>query len=356
MKTSTILRLTTCVLLLTICVLLLATATHAQTIRRVNNNPGVTGINVYTTAQAAHDAAAANDILIVEPSVTNYGNLILTKPLKIYGNGYFLDTNTELKADLRTSGLGSIKFDTGSGGSTISGLVGSFNVYGVSNITIQRCNGGVSISASNVAGTTITNVSDIVISQNYFDGSVGAYIGTAGYTISNVLVSNNFLRDIDHNTNPGTYSNWIVRNNTFLNTSGVTAASRLVNSVFENNLIPFPPASGFSFAFTNVTFTNNVSYTTHFGTSNGNQANFAVTPELIGTGASISPDEAYQIKAGSALKTAGSAGTEVGAYGGATPYVVSGIPAIPSIVNMSNTATGSNTVPLNVTISVKSNN
>lgn len=30
---------------------------HAQTIRRVNNNPGVTGTNIYSTLQAAHDAA-----------------------------------------------------------------------------------------------------------------------------------------------------------------------------------------------------------------------------------------------------------------------------------------------------------
>lgn len=105
-----------------------------------------------------------------------------------------------------------------------------------------------------------------------------------------------------------------------------------------------------------MTFINNISYTTHFGTANGNQANFAVTPELVGAGAGVSTDESYQIKAGSPLKTAGSGGTEVGAFGGTTPYVVSGIPAIPSIVNMNNTATGSNTVPLSVTISVKGNN
>ena len=78
--------------LLTSHILLLCIAAHAQTIRRVNNNAGVTGVNVYTTAQAAHDAAVANDILMIEPSVTTYENLILTKPLKIYGNGYFLST------------------------------------------------------------------------------------------------------------------------------------------------------------------------------------------------------------------------------------------------------------------------
>lgn len=355
MKPTRISHLTSYILLLTTCVLLFNT-TYAQTIRRVNNNLGVTGVNVYTTAQAAHNAATANDIMIIEPSATSYGNLTLTKPLKIYGNGYFLDTNTELKVDKQNSSLSTVKFDTGSGGSSIYGVTASIDISGVSNISIQRCKiDNISLNANNSTGTFIS-ISNILISQNFIVNSIVGYVGDPDYMISNILVTNNFLRMIECNSNPGIFNNWLVQNNTFLNLFTVTAPSRLVNSVFINNLIPSPPANGFSFAFTNVSFSNNVSYTTHFGNSNGNQSNFAVTPELVGSGAGISDDEAYQIKPGSPLKTAGSGGTEVGAYGGATPYVVSGIPAIPSIVNMNNTATGSNTVPLSVTISVKSNN
>ena len=55
---------------LTLLLLLLATATFAQTIRRVNADATVTGINVYTTLQAAHDAAIAGDVLIVEPGAS----------------------------------------------------------------------------------------------------------------------------------------------------------------------------------------------------------------------------------------------------------------------------------------------
>ena len=227
MRTSTILLLTTCVLLL-------ATATQAQTIRRVNNNPGVTGVNVYTTAQAAHDAAAANDILIIEPSVTTYGDLTLTKPLKIYGNGYFLDTNTELKVDNRSSLIGEVRFHAGSGGSEIYGIdTGSASVNNVSNITIQRCK----IGNISILGGTIINVSNIIISQNFIANSISGSIGISGYVISNILITNNFLRMIDYSTNPGTYNNWIVQNNTFLNSLGVTAASKLINSVFENTIV-----------------------------------------------------------------------------------------------------------------------
>jgi hypothetical protein len=37
--------------------LAISCSTFAQTIRRCNNNPSVTGVNIYTTIQAAHDAA-----------------------------------------------------------------------------------------------------------------------------------------------------------------------------------------------------------------------------------------------------------------------------------------------------------
>lgn len=328
----------------------ICTIAHAQTIRRVNNNPGVTGVNVYATAQAAHDAASANDILMIEPSATSYGNLTLTKPLKIYGNGHWLEINTELKVDQRSSVLNLVYFDTGSGGSEIYGITvsgtGDIHVHGVSNITIQRCYFGrfLRIHTSNVASTQTNNVANIIISGNFGSSLVASPSGA--FTISNVLIANNILGDMNASSNPNV-QNWVVKNNTFY-----ASAILLVNSIFENNLLAVSAAVSFN----NVTYSYNVSAGGTFSGGIGNQNSVAVSSELIGTGAGISADEAYQIKAGSPLKTAGSAGTEVGAYGGATPYVVSGIPAIPSITNMNNTATGSNTVPLQVTISVKGNN
>ena len=125
----------------------------------------------YTTAQAAHDAAAANDILMIEPSGNSYGDLTLTKPLKIYGNGFFLTTNTELKADQRNSTLGYVYFNTGSGGSYINGLeTSSIHIQGVSNITVQSCkiNSTLYVRTSNVANTLNANVSNVWISNNYF--------------------------------------------------------------------------------------------------------------------------------------------------------------------------------------------
>jgi hypothetical protein len=152
--------------LITICLFFfLITSAMAQTTRRVNNNFGVSGTNVYATPQAAHDAAVANDILIIDPSTTAYGDLTLTKPLKIYGNGYFLNVNTELKVDQRPSSLGIVWFNTGSGGSEMYGIsITSIAIQGVSNITLSRNNlGPVYLYTVNKVGTINTNVSNILI-------------------------------------------------------------------------------------------------------------------------------------------------------------------------------------------------
>ncbi len=331
----------------------------AQTIRRVNNNPGVTGVNVYSSAQAAHDAAAANDILLIEPSDTDYGDLILTKPLKIYGNGYFLDVNTELRADDRNSEFSSIKFSTGSDGAEVYGIVASSVIYifGVSNIRISRCLiATLRVYTTNLAGTNNFDVTGLVISQNYFTGQLtsgyqgGTNAGVA--TIENVLIANNIF---DNQNGHGTIftadnqviQNWIVRNNDFYgNTENQLS---LVNSVFENNLC----SDITTLNFENVTLSYNVSSEQLFEGGVGNQNNVAVSIEFTQTG---SDDEWFVLKPTSTLKTAGSAGVEVGAFGGTDPYVISGIPPIPSVTEMFNTGTGSDDVPLQVTISVQANN
>lgn len=327
------------------------TAVFAQTIRRVNNNPGVTGVNVYSSLQAAHDAASSNDVLLIEPSNTSYGNLTATKPLKIYGNGHFLWVNTELKADTRSSIVETIRFNTGSGGSELYGVAATqvIHVHGVSNVKIIRCmatSGGVNLTPANVANTTSTNISNIQIVGNYMNSvTVNA---AAGYTISNVLVSNNILHNLVAETDP-VIQNWVVRNNTFFSNNYL----KLVNGILENNIFS---AGTQTFLLTNVTASYNVAGNTLFSSGNGNQNNYAVAAEHIGAGTGISEDEAYMLKPGSPLKTAGSGGTEVGAFGGTTPYVVSAVPPIPSITGMVNSATGSNATPLQVTISVKANN
>ena len=58
----------------------------AQTILVVDNNPGTNA--AYTDVQAAHDAAAAGDIIYVQPSASVYGAITITKPITIVGRSH----------------------------------------------------------------------------------------------------------------------------------------------------------------------------------------------------------------------------------------------------------------------------
>jgi hypothetical protein len=329
--------------------LLLSSHLFAQTIRRVNNNFGASGANVYSTPQAANDAAQPGDIMIIEPSSTSYGDLTITKPLKIYGNGYFLSTNTELKADQRSSVLAYVYFDTGSNGSEIYGLdLYSSVVKGASNIKIARSKMSYIYIYNYDVANVYHNVTDILVEQNYISGSVSPN-GSSGYTIANVIIKNNILGGVYANSDPYIQS-WVVTNNTFINASTVLTLS---NSVAENNLFN----NAVTVTFYNSTASYNVSAGTTFnGIGVGNIDNYPVPAELTPGGPGISSDENYMVQAGSPLKTAGNGGIEVGAFGGGAPYVISGIPATPAVLKMINSATGDGSNPLQVTISVKSNN
>ncbi len=106
-----------------LCLLAFSFSASAQTIRRVNNNAGVTGVNVYTTIQAAHDAAVAGDIVYVEPSLSDYGSLTATKRLTIIGNGYNLNENTNTSFDKKESKITSFSFGIGSQNSVLMSIV-----------------------------------------------------------------------------------------------------------------------------------------------------------------------------------------------------------------------------------------
>lgn len=347
--------------------------TQAQTIRRVNNNPGVTGVNVYASVQSAHDAANPNDILMIEPSSISYGNLVVTKPITVYGSGFFKSTNTELMSDQRSSTLGEVSFGAGCSGSSFYSLViSTFRLLNnglnlnssISNLTIERCliQSEISINTPyNSSSIGTHNVANIIVRRNYL-GSISMF-STSPAVLSNVIISNNIITGnfqvgVIQGNGVGDVSNVLVQYNTIKNFAGAITNYTLKNAVFENNILTNPDNTngGYSLGFVNVTMSNNISHGNHFPAINGNQNNVNVAAALVGSGAGISLDEAYQPKAGSSLKTAGSGGTEVGAFGGPTPYVISGIPPFPTIQTMLNTGTGSNTTPVQVTISVKSNN
>jgi hypothetical protein len=340
----------------------------AQTIRRVNNNDGMTGTNVYATVQAAHDAASNGDIILVEPSVTSYGDLKCAKNLKIYGNGYWLDKNGgNLKANLLSSKLGAVEFVPGSNGSEIYGceLSSWFWIQAASDITIARNRySSLYIEGRYVPPVGVAqyaNVTDILFTQNYggLIDLIGYTVEGVDYTVSNTTVTNNYI--VGAITTRSPVGNSVIKYNTIQ-----PGSMTLLNAVFENNILIYSSTGSFDvverltgqFTASNSSLNYNINSANLFGAGigTGNQNGIDLTLHFIAPTPDMSDDAQLRLKDDSALKSAGDGGTEVGMFGGIAPYVISGIPAIPAITNLKTTGTGSNSVPITVTFSAKSNN
>jgi hypothetical protein len=311
---------------------------------RVNN----TGLPAdFTTIQNAHDNAAvlAGDTLHIEPSPTSYGALIATKKLIIIGNGYFLNQNLDLQANPLSSRISSFDFDTGSSGSVIMGMeiLGSANSYiRVGNITVSRNYFQTSTTYLFLMRTT-TAYSNVLISQNYFAnyGILSSGSGTQSY--NNIMILNNIITQIylpvyysgSVMNNVITYSGnnadyFVIKNNICTNTSGAVFAS----------------ATG-----------STISYNTSAGAAglpagNNNFNSVSMSTVFMQTG---STDGYYILKSGSPAIGSGESGIDRGIFGGSNPYVLSGIPPVPSIYKLT-APTNSNGNQLNVIISTKTNN
>ncbi len=346
--------------------LAISCSTFAQTIRRCNNNPGVTGVNIYTTLQAAHNAAAAGDIIYVEPSSLSYGPLNSTKRLTIIGNGYYLDKNANTSFDTRSSLAGVLVFDNGSANSIISGLSNTDIYVNDINVTITRCN-NISVafgeSTNLIAGVKSRGNSGTVsrcivgrIYGNYSQVSSAQY----GY---NTIVINNIGYNTGGNAIISSLTNSTISNNTFY-LSSYSRLDNLYNCSVSNNIFDARNLSG-TIQFVNGvgsgnTISNNICLELQAlpsGNGNVNFGNSATTflvnnPWSTWTG----EDAKFQLAAGSPAIGIGTGGTNAGAFGGANPYILSGLPAYPVITNFTTSGVGNTSTPLQVNVTVRGNN
>jgi len=338
---------------------------HAKT-WRVNNNASVTADFTSLADAIASSAVLSGDTIHLEPSPNTYGGATIAKKVIIIGNGYFLDENLNLQATPTSSKADGITFNNGAQGSVLLGIdfrANTVNIY-CNDITVRRCkfsspsgtipdwsNGSVSIQ--HVSNAYPNPANNIIISENY-----GLTI-TVGYPSTGLLITNNYIA---YNAASGdaTTSSCLsldanavalIKNNIFRR--GKITAN---NSSFTNNIM----VNG-SFLGTGNLLSNNLANAAQFGSGNGNLSNVDMSTVFVGTGTGVSPDGQWKLKPGSPAIGAGFGSTpanpiDAGMYGGAKPYVLAGIPPIPSIYSFTNQPVGSNTDPIDVTIKVRSNN
>ncbi len=313
---------------------------------RVNNNTGV--VADFNNVASAIAAASAGDTIHIEASTGGYPSFNITKRLVIIGTGYFFtDATPNPKTQVNTNAAtinGGIEFMPGSAGSVIEGLTipGIFLDDGT--ITIQR-NYITSYLYLGNAANSVCNAD--TIRQNYIYGVVSQ---TASSNITNMMFYNNIVNGIgfDFTNNINKTSGFAI-NNVFL--SGSFAC---VNMTFQNNIIN---NANFNTYLSSNVFFNNIANNTGIPTGNGNQQNVIMNNVFNGfsSGTGFSSDGRYMLKAGSPAIGAGvinSVTVDCGAFGGPAPYVLSGMPPIPSIYAFSapsSVPTGTTTI--NITVS-----
>lgn len=301
---------------------------------RVNNIPGIN--TDFTSLSAAVSAATAGDTIYVESSPNNYtGTVNITKKLFIYGTGYFLTDSINPKTQWNKNDAnvsGTINFNKGATGSVISGINASTIYINDSAITIERCYTGT-IYLANTANSFASNST---IKQSYITGSIVANTNTG--TARDMLFHNNFIRsNVDFSNNQSNTTAYFINNNfIYHNSLSVT------NSVFQNNIF-YTPYFG-TYLGANA-FYNNISNNALLPSTNGNKNGVNLNDVFVNynngnynpsTGFSF--DGKYVLKPGSVAANAGDingTSVDIGAFGGSAPYILSGMPPIPSIYLLS---------------------
>lgn len=342
--------------LLTLCFAILTISETEATIRIVDNN-SFDPAN-FTTLQAAHDGAVSGDTLYIIGSGSNYGNLTATKQLFIFGPGFFLGENPQTQANPIPAKVGSITFDSGSENSLMTGI--SFQNQ-------------VTVNASNVTFKR---------NYHYFDNDLSAII-TIGNNVSNIFIVQSYIFASDSNYDHSSYysyargisvgsncQNIVIKNNFISNNYSNSASFRVIyapstSSIdFQNNVVWGRVTIYNSIAYSNIfRFGNfdgggndsqfNIANGTQFGNLNGNQENINMANVFVNTG---STDGKWQLATGSPAISAGINGTDCGMFGGPNPYVLSGVPVIPSIYFFFGSSSGSNSTGLPIQVKIKSHN
>lgn len=333
----------------------LFTFVQAQKSWRLNNIPGLNAD--FTTLALAVNSANVNagDTIYIESSPNNYSGTIINKRLIILGTGYFLADTINPKTQWNRNEAtitGNLTFDPGTTGSVLSGVVTS-NIYiNDSAIIIERCY----VNSLLLAYKANSFANNCIIRQNFFQYGNSITSPTATGTAKDVLFHNNIIGStISFAGNLDNASAYFINNNfTYYNSFSVA------NCIFQNNIF-FQPSFG-TYLGSNA-FHNNIANTTGIPTGNNNQLSVNLNTVYanynngnINPSAGFSRDGRFQIQIGSAAKNAGilnGSAVDCGVFGGPAPYVLSGMPPIPSIYKLTVPTQVNSGVPT-MTISISS--
>jgi hypothetical protein len=378
------------------CALILFWNSSSAKIWRVNNNTNTPAGADFADIQSAINSANSGDTIQVEGgnATGSYPGFSCDKRLTFIGTGYMVANTSKTQANQIVAEIsGPISFNSGSSGTVVMGMT-----------ILDTHNGTSSQSTINISDSHIT------IARNFFalggNISIGFPSG-ASSTLDSINISQNYIASANSSQNftsvanssiavlPSTNAtNLIISNNVFYNLLfySASATGTIINNVFHQIFFAYlsgTPQSTLSF-FNNIiqsssppafTLSNNVSFFSYNniyqGPSNSPpdaNGNFSVADfttifvgwnnlfQTLSTGG-FTPfvyqlaDSNFVLKLSSPAIGAGLKGVDCGAFGGGMPYILSGMPPIPSIYTLSApTSVTSDVNTMKVTISIASHN
>ncbi|MBQ4035433.1 MAG: hypothetical protein K6G31_09195 [Paludibacteraceae bacterium] len=306
--------------------LLLGTAMGMQAkILRVNNSPNIEA--GYNSLSNALLDAAIGDTIYLEPSSQAYGerdaygfnDMKINKQVTILGPGYYLAENkiTEFAAGETFIG-GTVRISADN--VNISGVIMSNVRIEANNVTLQRCQ---ILNGSSTAVKINTDVNGSVIEQCFVVGDIQGQNYPHNVMVNNNIICGNVLglerSRIEHNTF-GKYNRFgTVRDLKFCT---------VIENIMENQ--------GKSKNNTSA-FVNNFV---------GDFTSYMEKPDFT-------LDANYRIKLNAPISTKSSDGGPLGAFGGVLPYVVSGLPDVPVISNVTGPTSVNSYQGLPITVTYK---
>ena len=342
--------------LLTSASLMVALNANAATWRV--NNQGYSSDFTDLQFAVSHPTVNDGDTIHVEPSGVSYGTVVCAKQLVLIGPGFKLglpNGNPDLQANSEMATVNRIQLDAGSEGTVIHGL---------------------RIAYAGTSSEINVNVSDIVIEGNFFDSGTEVVLSNSSVlTLNNVAIHGNYFSTagvVQYNSTTVHSYNGIVITNNYFEGDGidlVDATTALSNCTVAFNVFNAPGNNCdvistdvhdniFNDPSATITPTqNNIHHNLAAGVAtlpggNDNVNGVLMSAIFVGSG---SEDAMWTLQAGVDALYPASDATERGIFGGADPYVLSGIPPVPTIYHLLSPTNAQAGTPLQVEISTRSN-
>jgi hypothetical protein len=301
--------------------------------RTVSNRPG--DLAEFTSIQAAVDASADGDILLITGSATSYNDVTINKRLTLIGPGANPNFNGGVSANITTLTFGNSQASN----SVLLGLdIGNVNiaVADCDNVQVKR----TKVNYLYHFGSDQNRIpQNWLIEECYFNGS-GIYNYVNDITTANWNIINSYIYGSI------TMNGSIFSNNVFFSFGGNVFTGRshvITNSIFMTVSLGGLTESSIANSIFNTNPNINLA-------SNSSSGNFFETDPLF---VQFSWFDLYNsdlsLQSGSVGINAGTDGTDIGLFGG-KGFLVSGLPGIPQVESL---VILNPNVPQNGTLNIK---